>query len=302
MLSFAYVLSNIAAAIAAAAAQVGAAAPEQPPSAEELSSSRVQEALSKCGERRFLSVAEALVDGDKRRATILLCAKTGDSDAQWAATLEKSAAQIAASPQVTDESKLRLRGEFAAAVAKARAGPVPGVAAVTGGTGATGLSGVAAIPSVKMPDRRPRTAPLPAADALVANVPPLPAPLPPRAAQASLLANMLPQPRISIRCLESGEAGPGMECDEVRLNTILLVRADENFPSPATLRFMRNGDARADQSLGSMRKGQVARLRLPSDVCRGVVRSEIELETVVTDPRTKSEQSRRSLGPVMLRC
>jgi len=298
MLTLVNILASTLAALAAAAQ-----APADPGAGATLSRNEAEAALRNCDQRRFQSVAEALVDGQKKRATIQLCAKPSDTNAQWAATLEKSAAQIAASPQITAESKARLREEFAAAVTNARAGRLPDPVATA--SGSTGLSGVIASPGLQpRVNRPPSTPPVRAADRLESNVPPLPAPLPPKPAgsRPGLLAELLAQPQITVRCLASGEGGRGSECDEIRNNTTLLVRAEESFPSSAALRFVRSGDARAEVDLGAMRKGEVRRIRVPNGVCRGVVRSELELNTVVMDPKTRSEQMGRAIGPVTLRC
>ena len=105
-----------AAIVLAAAAQVAAA----PPSATGTSAAAAP--TRNCDARKFESSAEATVNGEIRRARIQLCAEPGDSNEKWAATLEKAAAQIAASPQVTAQSKDKLRSEFASAIAAARSG------------------------------------------------------------------------------------------------------------------------------------------------------------------------------------
>src|SRR5688500_3780543 len=151
MLSFAQFLIGAA---AAAAAQAGdAPAAVSPPGG--LSQSQAQQAASNCGERRFESVAEAVVDGESRRARIMLCAKPTDSAEQWAETLQKAAAQLAASETISAESKARLRGEFDLAIARARGG----------GSALTELPGIAGLPSGSAPPKRSLVKPLAPSDA-----------------------------------------------------------------------------------------------------------------------------------------
>src|SRR5829696_2923774 len=86
----------------------------------ELAKSDAEAIIARCGARKFETEVTSNNAGKVRKAKILLCAKAGDSDAQWIATLEKSAAQLEASPQLSAEAKSKVLGEIQAAIAQVR--------------------------------------------------------------------------------------------------------------------------------------------------------------------------------------
>lgn len=91
-------------------------------------------------------------------------------------------------------------------------------------------------------------------------------------------------------------------CSDLASDTLLMIRADEDLKTKVSLRFIRDGDPRGGIALGTMRRGQVVRSRLPSKVCSGVVRGRVVMQTVVTDPQTRIEQVADTQGPYLLRC
>ena len=48
---------------------------------------------------------------------------------------------------------------------------------------------------------------------------------------------------------------------------MLTVLAGENLPAGTSIRFMRDGDAKADVQLAQLQRGKSMRFSLPSDVC-----------------------------------
>jgi hypothetical protein len=80
-------------------------------------------------------------------------------------------------------------------------------------------------------------------------------------------------------CLTPGEVGEG-PCSEFARDTLLTVQADEDLPSGTSLRFVRNGDARADVELAQLRKGKTQRFSLPPEVCSHVSGATLEIRVV----------------------
>ena len=78
-------------------------------------------AIAQCGPRKFESNAVSMVDGKTRRTRILLCSKSGESAAEWAATLEKAVAKIEANDALSDEARTKIIAEMKAEISKVRA-------------------------------------------------------------------------------------------------------------------------------------------------------------------------------------
>ena len=262
-----------------AAAPVGAAqtpaGPASPPAgaqAGELSKEEAERLLQQCSSKRFESTAEFQVDGKTRRTGVRICALPGEADAAWIERLEKAAASVDAQPALPQSAKVKLATDLRNEVAR-----------------------------LKAAKKRP---PLPAADALVATVPAMPVPKP-APVQRPIIGGVvptisLPAPLpLTIRCLESGEAGNGRPCEEFERNTVLMVQADANLTTPATLRFVRKGKARSELGVRPLRQGEIVRLRIPGDVCAGVVRSQLAIEIMSSNNAALPSDT---VGPYSLRC
>jgi len=157
-----------------------------------------------------------------------------------------------------------------------------------------GQSRPAATPPLPAP-RRVATAPV---QDDYAALPPLPtAPTAPThvlgmAAGASLAP--LPRPSISFICDAPGAAeGP---CTDFTRQTLLTVRAGEDLPADTSLRFVRDGDPKADINLAQLKKGRSMQLTVPTDVCLHAVGGKLELQIV------RSGQEVGSEGPFNLTC
>ena len=236
---------------------------------------------SPCGGAHSKPKRSRIISGKLRKAKILLCAKPADSDAQWIATLDNAATHIQSSPQLSPEAKAQLIGEIQAAIGSVRGvQPAPGQADIA-----------------SAPVLTPAPPPMP--DPIVATVRPLPPPPPP---QAVALRTPVSKPRLRISCSVAGDPGGGGSCSELTASTLLTVRADADVPSNVSLRFIRDGDPRGGIALGTMRRGQVVRARLPSRVCAGVVRARVTLQTIVIEPQSRAEQIADTQGPLLLRC
>jgi hypothetical protein len=266
-----WLISAALAAAPAAAAYGQAGAPAKAaPSGEELSKEQAEQALSQCSSKRFQSTAEFEVDGKMRRTGVTVCAQPGDSDSAWIERLQKAAATVEAQQNLPQSAKSKLATDIRNEIARLKL----------------------------------KKATLPAADALVATVPPMPAPRvtapqpPPGALPVTAL---LSAPPLTIRCLESGERGQGRPCDEFKRNTVLMVQADSDLTAPATLRFVRKGRLRSELGVGRLRQGEIKQLRIPGDVCAGVVRSQLAIE-IVGRSSGSAAPGMETIGPLELRC
>jgi hypothetical protein len=131
-----------------------------------------------------------------------------------------------------------------------------------------------------------------------AGLPPLPtAPTAPThvlglAAGASLTP--LPMPRMSFTCFDAGQTdGP---CTGFTRDTLLTISAGEDLPAGTSLRFVRDGDPKAEVDLAQLKKGRSMRLAMPTDVCLHAVGGKLELQVV------RSGQEVGSEGPYNLQC
>lgn len=280
----------IVAALAAAGAN---AAPKQEtraaaPKSDEISKDQAEKILAQCGLRRFEATVQFEVEGKMRRTGMRLCATPSDSDADWIGKLEKAATAVEAQEGLPDSAKSKLLTDLRGEIARLKL-------LLEASRPAAGGSILSTAP------RRPP--PLSSPDALVATVPPMPPPLPRARAATTVLAAaaLLPPPPISVRCLDSGERGSGAPCFEFDGGTVLAVKADADLTSPATLRFMRKDRPRGEVAVGPLRQGQIVQVRLPREVCSGVVRSQLAIEIVPGAPGTTSPAAATE-GPYTLRC
>lgn len=280
----------IAAALAAAGANAAPkpAKPEAAPKPGEISKEQAEKILAQCGSRRFETTAAFEVDGTTRRTGIRMCAQPGDSDADWIGRLEKAAAAVETQPNLPDSAKSKLLTDLRGEIARLKL--------LQSSPPATSFSLTPTAPA--------KAPPIAASDAIVATVPPMPAPLPPQKSYpiGTVPAAMLvPPPPLSIRCLEVGEQEGGAPCFEFDSHTVLAIEADADFASRATLRFMRKDQPRGEVAVGPMRLGQVVQIRIPREVCTGVVRSELAIEVIPGAPGTNARPA-STKGPYTLRC
>lgn len=234
--------------------------------------------LSKCSDRRFEASADGMIDGALKHRRITLCAAPGESDLQWTVRLENAVVWVRAqkdlSDPVKDELVTKLRDEIGRVKSRERS---------------AGLLSSA----------------LPAADALVATVPPMPPPLPSQTmSSSSLLASaILARLPLTIRCLVAGERGNGGRCDKLEPETVFVVHADANLASPAILRFLRRGETRAEIPVVALRQGQTVRVKLPPELCSRVIASVVTIEVLARDRTTPiGTRVAEELGPFRLRC
>ena len=245
--------------------------------------------VERCQGHKFESMVET--DPVKKRGTrVKLCANPGSSDGEWVKTLEAAIDQIE-DRDMPPAARDKLIGELRAEVAKFAPASKPasnGVAIAPrpsvlfgDGPGANGMS--------IAPAERYETSTLP--------------PLTPKkvtAAGGGAIAAQ-PKPRMGIRlkCLEPRESGSGSTCDFFVQNTVLAISAVEGLEKGGTLRFLRRGEVHGEAALAPMQAGQLARVKLPGDLCRGISYSKVEIELL--GPGSGGAAAAR-LGPYGLRC
>lgn len=268
-------IAGVTAVLSAAAYGQGQSTPAGAPAAVAPSSGitkeEAQKALENCGSRRFVASADYQDEGKTRRTGVTLCSAPGDTEEMWIGKLEKSATALATQERIPASARTKLVADIQKEVTRLRSA-----------------------------QRRS----LPAADALVANVPSMPAPLPPRPAVpvgTYVAPSLLAAPSVTIRCLhEGGVRDRGVDCEgEIRRDTVLALESGADMTSPALIRFIRKGQVREEVQLGTLRQGQLVRVRLPRSVCKGVVRSQLELEVVAASSKPSAALTE---GPYDLRC
>lgn len=237
--------------------------------------------IEQCQGHKF----DALVQIDpvrKRTTRVKLCANPGSSDADWVKTLEEAVVQIE-QRDMPAAAKDKLIGELKSEIAKFAPAAKP---VATAQAAPIYLSRDAA--SLETPAERYETSVLP--------------PLTPKVAtKGSPAIAVTPQPpmRIRIKCLERGESGPGSTCDFFVAETILAVSAVEGLEGGGTLRFRRKGEERGEVPLTPLQAGQSVRVKLPTELCKGISSSKVEIEVLA--PKSTGAVASR-LGPFGLRC
>lgn len=267
----------------AAVAQPKDPAPAEAPSAE------MQKLLQNCDAHKFETVIDVMVDGKPKKSRVKLCGTEGQSDADWIKTLKEAVDKTAANqkmPQpVRDQVIAALNGEIARL---------------------TGLIPKAPAATAKLPP--PRSA-RPTQNTMArdyTSLPPLPATPPPPTrvlAAAGINAPMLSRPRLSMTCFAPSDLAGDGPCTGFERDTLLIVKAGEDLPAGTSLRFVRNGDRRADVQLAQLKRGKSMRLPLPPEVCKGVVGGRLEIRIVRSAPAVgPTGQEVGKEGPYNLRC
>ena len=243
-----------------------------------------------CKARKFETIV--VVDGRRRGSKVKICGEEGQSDADWLVTLRdsvaKTEADAAMAPALRDQIVTALKAEIArleAAPATTAAMPGPALDVQL-----VGMTDEVAAPAQAAPQ--------------YSTVPPLPAPMP-RATQAPAASGATPaaaaavaapvvRPRLTIRCALPREAFAG--CASLERESQLMIRADEDIAPRTSLRFLRGGDTRAELELGTLRKGESMREKLPGRICAGVLRGKVQIQVL------NAGKVAETLGPYALYC
>ncbi len=285
---------------APAAAQEQAQPPSDEPGAP---SAGLENLLENCDAHKFETTVDSVVDGQPHRSKVKMCGKEGQSDADWIGTLEDAIAKLDANNAMPESTRDQIVSAIKSEIARLN------------GDGGTN-------PNAALPPGRPASkAPDPLSNdytllpPLKTTPPPPPRLLPPTAQTAPATSVVTPpaaasgvsaappvppkpvsaNPHLRLSCMNAEFPGGG-PCVTLTRDTILTVRAPAAVADSLSLRFVRQGQARAEVAVGPMRKGQSIRLALPQGVCSGVVTGEVVLQ-VVGGGQVLDRQ-----GPYLLHC
>jgi hypothetical protein len=284
---------SLALALALQAPAASVTAPEP-----ELSKSKVDALIASCPGRRFEAPFEVQVGGKVRRSSVKLCGKAGQTESEWARTLQDAVRNVESSrmpPEAKEQVVTALRDELAklSQAAPAAAAIVPLPAPILAPAPAAPPAEYSALPPLPTPV--PSPSPVSPPSEYTAS-PALRAPAPVAAARPVVrAAAVAPRPRLSFRCLTAGEGGEA-PCTGLERDSFLVVRADDELKPGSSLRFVRRGDVRSVVPLAPMSRGKSVKVRLPKPVCAGVVRSQVEIQLLGGGSVVET------IGPLELRC
>lgn len=226
-------------------------------------------------------------DGALKQSKVHLCGTAGQSDADWIKTLQDAVTKTATNPAIPQAAKEQIIAAVNAEITRLN---TPAALRLPSGPDISKLpkdtaSNAPAVPLSRDYDALP---PLPTAS----NVPP-----PHLLGPGGILGPTL---LLTVRCASAGDEDRSSECDTIDRDTVIVLRADQAFPSGLDVRFVRDGNSRAESTLPAMKAGQVAMLRLPPAVCGGVVRSKIEIQAMGGNAPSGAIAGR--IGEYDLRC
>ena len=81
---------------------------------------------------------------------------------------------------------------------------------------------------------------------------------------------------------------------------MFAVHADATLAKPATLRFLRRGETRAEVPIAALRQGQTVRVKLPSALCNRVTGTVVTIQILARD--STIARAGDEAGPFRLRC
>ena len=265
------------------------AAQGEPPAAAsgQITKQQAEAALAQCGIRRFEASAEGLIDSKMRRTSIRLCATDSESEAEWLAKLEKSAAQVEAQPRLPDDVKSKLLAELRTEIDQVRTRR-PSIGAVSFSLPKASKVDLPA-PASRSGEREPPIAALPPLPARVAGP-----------AEGATKAAAAVTPKLLIRCHTPGGPAAGTRCGYLNTDTVLVVSAVEALPANSRLRFRRlSGSPQEDVTLAAgLRKGGTIRLKVPKPICSRVFRTDFDITVVGASGTSIADLH----GPFATRC
>jgi hypothetical protein len=287
-------------------AATAAAAPKKKaqPAAPDPAATKI---VQNCDAHRFETVVHEMVDGQPHQSKVKLCGKSGQSDEEWIGTLKDAIEKLNANKEMPTAVRDQIVTALNAEVGRLRTGIQVSSRESPKGPAAKnsvldGISPGKGLPPLKQSQGSalppPRQIPSDSSRQYAA-LPPLPAtpPAPTHVLVGGVSASvpMLPKPRMTVSCYTPGDTPDG-PCTGFTRETLLTVRAGEDLPPNTSLRFVRDGEPRADVQLAQLKKGKSMRLGVPTDVCRHVVGGKLELRIV------RSGQEVGSDGPFNLNC
>lgn len=219
-----------------------------------------------CATHRFeATISLTGPDGKPKAKAVRMCGKKGESDADWLATLKDAVRKTAENPQMPQAAKEQIIAAVNAEIARLS---LPSLNLPQGTDIAKLPKAASKTPDLPLSREYNALPPLPTAS----TVPP-PHVLGPDGGIAAVA-------HLTLRCALVGDEDRSEACETIDKDTVLVVRADESYPRGVAMRFMRDGDQRAEVDLPAMAAGQTAKLRLPPAVCARVVRSTVEIQAL----------------------
>ncbi|MGI8705602.1 MAG: hypothetical protein ACR2JJ_07390 [Sphingomicrobium sp.] len=210
-----------------------------------------------------------------RPTKVTLCSKQGATPDEVIRMLDDAATKLEQAEGIAEDRRVAIVQQIRAKISE-----LQGATAAAAAPPAEPTSAVAQLPT---PASRPA-------------VPPAVAPATSNIAAVATTPVFATKPRLSFECYTPGDFGTGGPCATLGRDTRLTVKAGEVLAGATALRFVRNGQSRAELEIAQMRKGQSVRLTLPRAVCTGVVKAETEIHIV------RGGRVVDSIGPYLLRC
>ena len=203
-------------------------------------------------------------DGKPHSSKVKMCGTAGQSDADWIRTLQDAVKKTSLSAQMPRAAKDQIIAAVTAEIDRLTASAL----ALPGGTDLAKLT---------KPQPTVSDAPL---SRDFGSLPPLPstAVAPPNVLGGGGVGGA--PLRLTLRCALVGDEDRPMDCDTIDKDTVLVLRADEAFPRGVAMHFVRGGEQRGEVELPALRAGQSTNFRIPPNVCRGVVRSRVEIRAL----------------------
>lgn len=284
----------VSAAAIAAPAKKGAASADAPNAA-------VKQLLENCDAHKFETIVDAVVDGEPHRSKVKLCGKDGQSDAEWIGTLKDAIAKLDANKDMDAGVRTQIVTAINAEIARLQTAPATSQPTVFANDPSFGkeapsisseYSSLPPLPAA--PPAPPKVLTPAASDAAATAIAPIQS-VPVAAASVALVPSG-PPPKLSYTCYSPGDLGGDAPCAGFDRETTLTVRAQADVPAGVALRFLRNGEQRAEVDLAQLHRGKSLRIALPSAVCAGVGDGSLQLQVVQNGAEVKSD------GPYSLRC
>jgi hypothetical protein len=290
---------NSVAAIALAIGMLAAPPAKPPPNSP---APQLKQLMESCDAHKFETIVDTTVEGQPHKSRVKLCGKEGQSDADWIGTLKDAIAKLRADkemdPPVRDQIITAIETEIDRLDSNGSRG------------GILAQSPPPAVPRLDLPlETTSGEASAPPLAPEYSSLPPLPtAPPPPpsvlgpavaggvAASSGSIRVPSGPAPKLSFACFSPGDIGGAGPCTEFDRDTMLTVSAQSDLAKGIALRFLRNGEQRAEVDLAQLRRGKSLRIALPRGVCEGVGDGRLDLQLVEDGAEVKSD------GPYPLRC
>jgi len=251
----------------AVAGAAGAQADKGAPASDDVPGA-IKSLVQSCDAHKFETTVQMIgPDGRPKASKVKMCGTEGQSDADWVRTLKDALKKTAENPQMPRAAKDQIVAAVKLEIDRLSQPTLQ-------------LSPGTDIASLSKPKIVPETSKTPLSRDF-GGLPPLPTASnvePPHVLGPG--GTIGPVPKLTLRCALAGDEDRPSECDTIDKDTIMVLRADDAYPRGVQVRFVRNGDARAETDLPALKLGQRATLRLPAGVCKGVVRSRVEIQAL----------------------